>query len=61
MYNPNNMTKEQTKEIRDILSEVVNYIYNDLDAMCDEDYMEEVKELLERVQYAEKIVAGDSQ
>ena len=43
------MRKEELNTLRDVLMEIENYLYNDLEAICDKKYAEETSKLLEKV------------
>ena len=43
------MRKEELNTLRDVLMEIENYLYNDLEAICDKEYAEETSKLLEKV------------
>ena len=43
------MRKEELNTLRDVLMEIENHLYNDLDAICDKEYAEETSKLLEKV------------
>lgn len=43
------MTKEQIAKLSEILTDVESYLYNDMDTICDEDFLAEVQNLYREV------------
>lgn len=54
------MNKQKT-ELIDLLTDVEDYLLNDLEAICDEEYMEEANNLLKRVQLTIENIRSESQ
>lgn len=55
------MTKKQKQRLSEILSNVESYLYNDLDAICDDDYLDQVQDLLNEVQEGLDILSQESE
>lgn len=55
------MTPEQLTKIRDILVSAQNFIYNDMDAMCDSEYQEEAQAIVEQIDRAVSMIDGELQ
>ncbi|MBR1521428.1 MAG: hypothetical protein IJ635_09350 [Bacteroidaceae bacterium] len=54
------MTEEQISIISDALASAYNHLYNDLDAICDDDYYEEVQSVLNEIERANEILKNAS-
>ena len=50
------MTNEQLTIISEAVDEAIAYIYDNMDAICDEDYYEETQEVLRKVEQAHDIL-----
>ena len=49
-------TTEQLADIREALSEARDYLYNDLDAICDDEYLEQTEATIARLNKAISII-----
>ncbi len=50
------MKKEQLQTIREALCLAQEFLYNDLDAICDNDYLQETEDVISRIQNAISII-----
>ena len=50
------MTEEQIHIISDALTIAYNYLYDNLDVICDNDYYEETKNVLTKIERANEIL-----
>lgn len=50
------MNKEHITEIFSVLSEVEDYLYNELDVICDEDFLDDTNQLLNRIRQSKDLL-----
>lgn len=50
------MTEKQLSTISNALTTACNYLYDNLDVICDEDYYKETLSVLKEIEYAKEVL-----